>query len=92
MPKEETKEISHHFLQLLERNNGAIMATERLLMMEYAAVIDILPPRRPATTGAEVAVAVNTQIIAACANISLKGLSNRNTSALPTYCMARRIK
>src|SRR5690554_8167255 len=68
-----------------DKNNGPIKATERLLMMVYAAVTGMLPPSRPVTTGAEVAVPVSTQIIAACAKISLNGRNDKYTSALPAY-------
>ena len=35
----------------------------------------MLPPSKPATTGADVAVEVNTHIIVACAKISFIGRS-----------------
>lgn len=48
-----------------DRKTGPINAIDRLLIIEYAAVTEMLPPSRPATTGAEVAVEVKTHIIAA---------------------------
>ena len=74
----------------IERNSGAINATDKLLIIEYAAVTEILHPSKPATTGADVAVAVNTQIITACARISLTGRNAIYISALPIYLIASR--
>lgn len=83
--KEEKSDISAVLSPTIVRKTGAIKATERLLIIEKAAVTEMLPPNSPATTGEEVAVAVSTQIIADCANISLKGERIIYVNALPKY-------
>lgn len=71
--KEEKSERFSLVPPTTDRNKGPISAIDKLLIIEYAAVTEMLPPSRPATTGADVAVEVNTHIITACARISFIG-------------------
>lgn len=63
--KDEVKLMLLSVLPIKDRKTGPIIATDRLLIIEYAAVTEMLPPSKPATTGADVAVEVKTHIIAA---------------------------
>ena len=53
------------------RNSGDKRAIDKLLMNEKAAIDEIFPPRIPVITGADAAVGVSTQIMAACASVVL---------------------
>ena len=59
------------------RNRGDSKPIDKLLMKEYAAMVEMFPPKIPVMTGAEAAVGASTQIMAACANVVLNLKNNK---------------
>ena len=62
---------------------GDIIATARLLTMEYVASRVTLPPNIPVTTGAAVAVGQKMQINVATASSSFMNRSNKYATKAP---------
>jgi hypothetical protein len=67
------------------RNSGESRPIDKLLINEYAAMVEMLPPKSPVIIGAEAAVGASTHIMAACAKVILNLKNRRYTSILPPY-------